>query len=218
MNRSPLIHTLVTLAAVVALTASTAYWGLQLFKPQQRPIAAVPLQEAPPAPVDAALGLFGGQAAVATASTYQLRGVVAARDGRGSVAIISANNEPPKAYPVGKEIAPGVTVQDVQPRYVVLLDGGVQKRLELLADDGVSSTTAAPLAPVNRAAPPPPMPSPSPTPTPAPVTQPPPAAPAPATTPSATPMVTPPPGTPVGPPGQTAPVQTAPAQRPVTSG
>jgi general secretion pathway protein C len=173
--------------------------------------------------VDAALGLFGGQTAVATASTYQLRGVVAARDGRGSVAIISANNEPPQAYPVGKEIAPGVTVQEVQPRYVVLVDGGVQKRLELLAEDGVSLTTAAPLAPVNRAAPPPPMP------TPAPMAQPqtqPTAAPAPAqvpaqapgAAPSATPMVAPPPGTPVGPPGQTAPVQTAPAQRPVTSG
>lgn len=195
MNRLPHhLPTIATLAAVVALTASTAYWGLQLFKPQQRPIAVVPVQETPPPPVDAALGLFGGQATVATASTYELRGVVAARDGRGSVAIIATSGDTPKAYPVGKEVAPGVTVQDVQPRSVTLLDGGVQKRLDLLPDAGVSSTTAAPLPPVNRAAPPPPMP-----------------------TPSSTPLVTPPAGTPVGPAGQPAPVQTGPVQRPVTT-
>ena len=199
MNRLTLLHPVVTLAAVVALTASTAYWGLQLFKPQQRPIAVVPVQETPPPPIDTALGLFGGQASVAAVSTYQLRGVVAARDGRGSVAIIAANGDTPHAYLVGKELAPGITVQDVQPRFVTLLDGGVQKRLDLMPDEGASLTTAAPLPTVNRAAPP---------------------APAPAQTPAApspTPLVAPPPGTPVGPPGQTAPIQSAPAQRPVTS-
>jgi len=209
MNRlPPHLHSLATLAAVVALTASTAYWALQLFKPQQRPIAVVPVQETPPPPVDAALGLFGGQATVVTASAYELRGVVAARNGRGSVAIIAANGDTPKAYPVGKELAPGVTVQDVQPRYVTLLDGGVQKRLDLLPDAGMSSTTAAPLAPVNRAAPPvqvqpPPQ-------------QFPPQQQAGTPAPSATPLVTPPPGTPVGAPGQPAPLQSAPVQRIIT--
>jgi len=198
MNRLPHhLPAIATLAAVVALTASTAYWSLQLFKPQQRQIAVVPVQETPPPPVDAALGLFGGQATVATASTYELRGVVAARDGRGSVAIIATSGDTPKAYPVGKDVAPGVTVQDVQPRYVTLLDGGVQKRLDLLPDAGVSSTTAAPLPPVSRAAPPPPAPMPAPQ-------------------PSVSPLVTPPPGTPVGEAGQPAPIHTAPVQRHVT--
>lgn len=196
MNRLPHhLPAIAILAAVVALTASTAYWSLQLFKPQQRQIAVVPVQETPPPPVDAALGLFGGQATVATASTYELRGVVAARDGRGSVAIIATSGDTPKAYPVGKEVAPGVTVEDVQARHVTLLDGGVRKRLDLLPDAGMSSTTAAPLPPVNRAAPPPvAMPAPQ---------------------PSATPLVTPPAGTPTGPAGQPAPVQMGPAQRPV---
>lgn len=190
---------LATLAAVVALTASTAYWGLQLFKPQQRPIAVVPVQEAPPPPIFAALGLFGGQATETVASSYELRGVVAARNGRGSVAIIATNGETPKAYPVGKELAPGVTVQDVQPRSVTLLDGGVQKRLDLLPDIGMSSTTAAPLPPVNRAAPPVPSSAPQ------------------AAAPSPTPLVAPPAGTPVGPAGQPAPAQSAPAQPPTTN-
>jgi general secretion pathway protein C len=198
MNRLPHhLPTIATLAAVVALTASTAYWSLQLFTPQQRQIAVVPVQETPPPPVDAALGLFGGQATVATASTSVLGGVGAARDGRGSVAIIATSGATPQAYPVGKEVAPGVTVQDVQPRSVTLLDGGVQKRLDLLPDAGVSSTTTAPLPPVTRAAPPP--------------------ASQPSLQPSPTPLVPPPAGTPTGPAGQVAPIHTAPVQRPTTA-
>ncbi|AXA93614.1 type II secretion system protein N [Massilia sp. YMA4] len=205
MNRLPF---LATVAAVVALTASVAYWGLQLYKPAQRPIAAVPVLDTPPALIDAARGLFGGETAVAAASTYQLRGVVAAGNGRRSVAIIAANNEAPKAYPVGAELAPGVVVKEVQARSVTLSEGGVQKRLDLPADTGVSMTTAAPLPDVARGtAPPQPQPgSQTLQPQAQPITPPQPA-------PSATSLVTPPPGTPVGQPGQLAPVQSAPAQR-----
>lgn len=207
MNRLPFVA---TVAAVVALTVSVAYWGLQLYKPAQRPIAAVPVLDTPPAMIDAARGLFGGETAVAAASTYQLRGVVAARNGQRSVAIIAANNEAPTAYPVGAEVAAGVVVKDVQARFVILSEGGVQKRLDLPDEAGASMTTAAPLPEVARgAAPPQPMPGsqmPQPQGQSAPPVQ----------APSATPMVAPPPGTPVGPPGQLAPVQSAPAQRTAT--
>src|SRR5450830_287342 len=203
MNRLPFMS---TVAAVVALTASTAYWALQLYKPEQRPIAAVAVQDTPPAPVDAARGLFGGETAVAAGSSYKLVGVVASRNGRDSVAIVAANGDAPKAYPVGAEVAAGVTVKEVQPRFVLLLEGGVQKRLDLPSDAGASTTTAAALPDVNRGAAPQmsqqmsqQLPPQSPTPP-----------------PSATPLVTPPPGTPIGQPGQPAPVQTAPAQRTTT--
>ena len=53
MNRLPFIS---TVAAVVALTASVAYWGLQLYKPAQRPIAAVQVLATPPALIDVAPG------------------------------------------------------------------------------------------------------------------------------------------------------------------
>ncbi|WP_154668144.1 type II secretion system protein N [Pseudoduganella violaceinigra] len=136
MKRLPLIC---SVAAVAALSASLAYWGMQLFKPKQRPIAAVPVAQAPEANMDAARGLFGGNTAVAAASNYQLRGVVADTRGRGSVAIIAADNQPAKAFPVGAELAPGVSVKEVQPRFVILMEGGVQKRIELASDQGVSS-------------------------------------------------------------------------------
>jgi general secretion pathway protein C len=140
MKRLPL---LITVVAVAALTASLAYWGLQLFKPQQRAIAAVP-QALPTEPrIAAAQGLFGGQVAVATASNYQLRGVVAARNGGSdSAAILSVDNKPATAVAVGKEVAPGVTVKEVHDKYVLLADNGAVKRIDLPSDAGVRSEPA----------------------------------------------------------------------------
>lgn len=135
MKRLPLI---VTVLAVVLLSASLAYWGLQLFKPPQRAIAAPP----PPPPMgvnlDAAKGLFGGQVTVAVVSNYQLKGVVAAR-GNDSAAIISVDTQPALAIAIGKEVVPGVTVKEVHARHVIISEGGVNKRLDLPSDAGVSS-------------------------------------------------------------------------------
>jgi general secretion pathway protein C len=138
MKRLPLF---VTVLAVVLLSASLAYWGLQLFKPQQRAIAAPPVQPALALNIDAAKGLFGGQIAVAAVSNYQLKGVVAAR-GDDSAAILSVDNKPAVALAIGKEVLPGVLVKEVHPRYVLLSEGGVIKRVDLPSDAGVSSGPA----------------------------------------------------------------------------
>jgi general secretion pathway protein C len=138
MKRLPLI---VTVLAVVLLSASLAYWGLQLLKPPQRAIAAPP----PPPPMginlDAAKGLFGGQVMTVAVSNYQLKGVVAAR-GEDSAAIISVDNSPAVALAVGKEVVPGVIVKEVHAKHVILSEGGVIKRIDLPSDAGVSSGPA----------------------------------------------------------------------------
>jgi len=148
-----------SLLAVVALSVSLAYWAMQLFKAPQRPInpPAVPVVQ--DASVEAGASLFGGQVSVATASNYQLKGVVAASNGRGSVAIISTDGKPSVALPGGAEVVPGVTVH---ARHVLLRDGGVSKRIDLVADDKalalpaqVSATPAPAPAPVTNLVPPP---------------------------------------------------------------
>lgn len=139
MKRLPI---LLSLLALVVLSASIAYWVLQLYQPAQRPLAAAPAPSMPEPAVDAAATLFGGQLSAAVASNYQLTGVVAA--GRESVAIIVADGTP-KALQVGKEIASGVTVQEVHPRYVMLSDGGVLKRIELATDGKAGAAGVAPL-------------------------------------------------------------------------
>lgn len=168
MKRMPL---LLTLFALVALSASIAYWVLQLYKPEQRPLAAVPVAALPEPAVDAAATLFGGQAMAVVATNYQLTGVVAA--GRNSVAILVADGQPAKAFPIGKELSAGVIVKEVHPRYVMLSEGGVLKRIELAVDAKPAADMAAPL-PMDQPAPPAypqqgqPMPQQQPVPTPAP--------------------------------------------------
>jgi general secretion pathway protein C len=130
---------LTSLFGVILLAGSLAYWILQLYQPPQRPIAAVPHTGMPEPGIDAAATLFGGQVATASATNYQLTGIVAA--GRDSVAIIVAEGSPPKALKVGKELTPGITLAEVHPRYVMLSDGGVMKRLDLAPD----SKAAAPM-------------------------------------------------------------------------
>jgi general secretion pathway protein C len=129
MKRLPL---LLSLLALIVLSASIAYWVMQLYQPPQRPLAAAPIAALPEPSIDAAATLFGGQAAAAVASNYQLTGVVAA--GRDSVAIIVADGAPARALPIGKELAPGVTISEVHPRYVMLSDSGVMKRIDLATD------------------------------------------------------------------------------------
>ena len=129
MKRLPIVLTLV---ALIALAASVAFWILQFYKPAQRPIAAAPAVALPDPSMDAAATLFGGQAVAEVAANYSLTGVIA--DGPRSVAIISANGAPAKALAVGKELAPGVSVTEVHPRYVMLSDGGVMKRIDLAPD------------------------------------------------------------------------------------
>ncbi|MEN3277011.1 MAG: ral secretion pathway protein [Massilia sp.] len=129
MKRLPLLFTLL---ALIFLAVSATYWGMQLYKPQQRPIAAVQTAALPEPSPDAAATLFGGQAVSNVASNYQLTGTVAA--GRDSVAILVAEGQPPKALKVGRELAPGVSISEVHPKYVMLSEGGVMRRVDLVAD------------------------------------------------------------------------------------
>jgi len=133
---------LLSLLGVILLAASLAYWILQLYQPPQRPLAAVPHSSMPDPGIDAAATLFGGQVAVASATNYQLTGVVA--DGRDSVAIIVAEGSPAKALKVGKELAPGITLAEVHPRYVMLSDGGVMKRVDLATDTKAAAPMGGP--------------------------------------------------------------------------
>ena len=132
MNKR-LLPLLYTLLAVIALSASIAYWAMELYKPAQRPLAAMPQASVPDPAPDAGATLFGGQAMAVMASNYQLTGVIAS--GANGVAILVADGQPAKAVPVGRELSPGVIIKEVQPRYVMLSEGGILKRIELAADD-----------------------------------------------------------------------------------
>ena len=155
MKRWPLLTSFVLF---IALCVSATYWGMQFLKPPARPVAAPPpAVQAPPDPRAAAV-LFGGrQGPVAVATNYQLRGVVSSGTSGESVAILSADGKPPEAVRANREIQPGVIIKEVHPRYVLLQENGVMKRVELLDDSKGGSMGDTPnRPPVTRAVPPPP--------------------------------------------------------------
>lgn len=147
----------------IALCAAIAYWAMLLFKPAVRPVAAPPQASQPGPGPEAAQGLFGGNASVAVASNFQLKGVIVADVARDSVAILSADGKPAQAIASGAEVAPGVTVKEVHAQYVLLSDAGVSKRVELPESaKGQASADIASRAPLPMPAPPPAAPAPAP--------------------------------------------------------
>jgi general secretion pathway protein C len=155
MKRWPLIASFVLF---VVLSASAAYWALQLFQPPLRPVAAPPRAAAAEIRPEAAAGLFGGRSAgVAVASNYQLRGVVFSGNPRDSVAILGADGKPPQAIRVGSEVVPGVSVKEVHRGYVLLADGEGVKRVELQEGARASAATGSPVSARPMIPPPPPV-------------------------------------------------------------
>jgi general secretion pathway protein C len=136
----------------VALCASTAYWVMQFMKPAARKVIAPPAMK-PIADVESVAGLFGGAMAVNT--SYQLKGIVLANPADQSGAIIAADGKQTQAYRINAEINPGVTLSEVHADYVLILDNGVSKRLDLPQE--LKSSQIAEVANTSpvRAAPPP---------------------------------------------------------------
>ena len=152
------------LLTFLLLCASVAYWAMQMLQDTPRP--QMKLQEPPPASLNAAAALFGGNNAAATGSNFQLKGVINASNPEDSAAIIALNNKPGQPVKVGTELAPGVRLKQVHEKYVLLSDNGAERRLDLAAVQKKTATAvvnpAQVTVPANVAQPPqppqPPMP------------------------------------------------------------
>jgi len=150
MKRWPLITSFLLF---IALCVSAAYWAMQMYNPPLRAVAAPP-QSAQAAPkLDAAAGLLGGHSNAVVASNFQLKGVVVAGNPAESVAILATNGKPAQAIRVNSQVLPGVTVKEVNKRYVLISDNGVMKRVDLPADAkrqmkvGISTNAAGAVSP-----------------------------------------------------------------------
>jgi general secretion pathway protein C len=129
MKRAPLIASFILF---LALCATLAWWAMQFLTPTQRS-AATPMQATSVEPVlEAAAGLFGGAPDAATpVGNMQISGTIAAANAADSVVILSVAGKPPQAIRVGKEIAPGIALQEVHNNHVLISEHGSVKRIEL---------------------------------------------------------------------------------------
>ncbi|MGZ5818659.1 MAG: type II secretion system protein N [Burkholderiaceae bacterium] len=164
MKRLPVF---VSFVLFIALCVSGTYWATRLFKRTERPVSAPQQIARVEVNLGAAAALFGGRpASAAVASNFQLKGVVVADKAEESVAILSADGKPPQSIALNAEVMPGVTVKEVHAKYVVLSDGGVNKRVELpesgqqlrmesAANDSATQATTTPMtmAPMTAAPP-----------------------------------------------------------------
>ncbi len=137
MKKLPLIS---SLCLFIILCISGSYWILQLMKPVARKIVAPPQPEAV-ATVDSVAGLFGG--ALAVASNYQLKGIIVANPVSQSGAILAVDGKPAQAYRLNSEISPGIALTEIHAGYILLLDHGNSKRVDL-PQEASSMATAAP--------------------------------------------------------------------------
>ena len=147
MKHLPLIANFIL---IIALCFSAVYWAMQLFSPTVRSVATPALTIQPPPSLDAAAGLFGGHLNTASAGNFQLIGVIVASNPAESVAILATDGKPAQAIRTHAEVVPGVTLNEVNRRYVSLSEGGAIKRVELpektKAQIGVGLSTHATVA------------------------------------------------------------------------
>ena len=105
-----------------------------MLKPTPQAGRAVAAEAAVPVVADlrAACTLFGTpKASSPAAGNYVLKGVVVARKSHDSAAIIATDGKSPQAVRVGTEVVPGVVLKEVHAQFVVLTEGGRDRRLEL---------------------------------------------------------------------------------------
>ena len=144
MKRLPVILSFVFF---LALCVSLTYWILQWMQPVSRPVAAPVAAAADELRLDSAAELFGGRASpTATLANVQLKGVVVADRARESVAILTVDGAPARAIGIGTEFQPGMTVREVQDRYVLITDGGAVKRIDLPAQSNTTTSAMPPNA------------------------------------------------------------------------
>ena len=133
----------------VLLCATGSFWLLQFMKPETRKISAPPTVR-PSADVASVAALFGG--ALALNTNYQLRGIVLANPASQSEAIIAVDGKPAAAFTVHSEINPGVKLSDVHAGYILILENGVSRRVDLPQDaKAVNPPGAVGAAPVRSA-------------------------------------------------------------------
>ncbi|MBI3230862.1 MAG: hypothetical protein HYZ45_12010 [Burkholderiales bacterium] len=138
---------LISFILFLALCASGAYWGIQLFKPKQRDVTVTLPAPQAEIPLDSAAMIFGGKATTQVASNFQLKGVLAPHDPLHGIAIIAADGQPSKSVPVGRELSPGVQVKEVHKLYVLLDENGITKRVDMPETKGLANGNSVGLPP-----------------------------------------------------------------------
>lgn len=119
-------------AAMLALAVAAAtYWVVRLMTPAPAPPPPAAVVAPPRAADPLLLARLFGQVPTAAASSgnVQVTGVYAA--GARSAALLAVDGKPARAFVVGQEVTPGLTLKSVEPTRVVLDGRGTSMELSV---------------------------------------------------------------------------------------
>ncbi len=99
--------------------------------PATRPLIAPVAAERALPPMAAAANLFGGNAEAVPTVEVQLSGIIMAKRGADSLAIIALPGKPARALRVNAEVIEGLVIKQINPRNIVLSERGVDREVRL---------------------------------------------------------------------------------------
>jgi type II secretory pathway component PulC len=85
-----------------------------------------------------AMSLFGGSSNNESRFPLFLRGVILSGESGASLAIIGAPGSPQKLIQRDAELMPGITLQEIHAKYIVVLDHGLRREVPL---SSITNTT-----------------------------------------------------------------------------
>lgn len=135
------VQLLVQVVLVLVLAWQLAYWTWRFAAPA--PLASPPDRAAPPVDLAAIARLFGAAApassAPGSAAGLRLKGVVAPTPGVAASAIFASPGGKDAAIFVGRDVAPGVKLEEVHPDHVIIARAGVRSRIDLEQQHSVAA-------------------------------------------------------------------------------
>lgn len=136
-----LLPKLATLLSLMALATVLGLWSMRFLAPAPLPLPVTSLPTVvQPAGAPWRTVFTGNGGAV---GPILLRGVIVG-NAEDSIAVLSVSGSPGRAYRVGTDIAPGVTLVEVLPQGVTLERNGVRESLIMAARPLPSSAAKAP--------------------------------------------------------------------------
>jgi general secretion pathway protein C len=129
--------------SLMGLAAVLGVWSMRFMAPAPLPLPITPLATVvQPTDVPWRSAFTGNGGAV---GPIMLRGVITG-NAQNSIAVLSVSGSPGRAYRVGSDIAPGVTLIEVTGQGVTLKRNGVRENLTMAARP-LTSSVAKPASP-----------------------------------------------------------------------
>lgn len=129
--------------------ASLTYWTLYFTTPPSHQVASLSVHDMTKVSLTDAMSLLGGGSNNENRIPLFLSGVILSGESGASLAIIGAPGATQRVIRRGAELMPGITLQEIHAKYIVVLDHGLQREVPLSLFSSVPQSTLSTTYPIN---------------------------------------------------------------------